>query len=332
MFGEGGDIFGSFAEGGDVDFEGVDAEHQVFAEGALFDHFFEVAVGGADHADVDVDGLVIAEAADVAGFEDSKQLGLHREGELADFVQEDGPAVGYFELPGGGGLGAGDGAAAVSEEFAFDQVFGEGAAVDRDHRAVRAEAGLVQGAGDEFFAAAGFAADQDGAFGGSDFGDQPFECLHRVAVTDQFAAPFGLPEAVSEGDELSFGVETFGDAFEESGDFFERAGFGEVIEGLVFEGGDRRFLARLARHHDHFDFGAKFAGPFDHFDPGHAWHVDVDDQAVVRFFLEGRDGGRAVGADGDGVATSRQVGVDQLLQVGFVVGEEDAEPRLVGGA
>ena len=331
MFGEGGDIFGAFTEGGDVDFEGVDAEHQVFAEGALFDHFFEVAVGGADHADVDVDGLVITEPSDVAGFEDPQQFGLHREGKFADFVEEDGPAVGDFEQPGAGGIGAGERAAAVSEEFAFDEIFGEGAAVDRDHRSIRAEAGVMQGAGDEFFAAPGFAADQDGAFGRPDFGDQPFERLHRVAVTDQFAAPFGLSEAVPKGDELPLGVKTFGDAFEEPGDFFERAGFGEVVERLVFEGGDRRFLARLARHHDHFDFGAEFAGPLDDLDPRHAWHVDIDDHAVERFSLEGGNGGRAVGADGDRVATSGQVGVDQLLQVGFVVGEEDPQPRLVGG-
>ena len=57
--------------GGTLHFEGIDPEHQIFAEGSLDDHLFEIAVGRTDNADVDVGGLVVTEATDVAGLQDS---------------------------------------------------------------------------------------------------------------------------------------------------------------------------------------------------------------------------------------------------------------------
>ena len=44
----------AIAQRGQVNFERVHAEHQVLAEVAGFDHFFQAAMRGADHAHVDV--------------------------------------------------------------------------------------------------------------------------------------------------------------------------------------------------------------------------------------------------------------------------------------
>ena len=61
---------------------------------------------------------------------------------------------------------AGAGAVAVAEELGLDEVFGDGGAVELDEDAVAAEGFGVDGAGDELFAGAGFAEDEDAAVGG----------------------------------------------------------------------------------------------------------------------------------------------------------------------
>ena len=55
-------------------------------------------MGGDDDADVDLDGLVAADALDFAFFEDAEELGLHGEGHVADFVEEERAAFGLLEF------------------------------------------------------------------------------------------------------------------------------------------------------------------------------------------------------------------------------------------
>ena len=50
----------------------------------------------------------------------------------------------------------------MAEQFVFDQMVRQGAAIDRDERLVGALALVVDGAGSQFLAAAGFAADEYG--------------------------------------------------------------------------------------------------------------------------------------------------------------------------
>ena len=53
--------------------------------------------------------------------EHAQELGLHRRVHLADLIEEQRAAVGLAEAPGRGGDGAGEGAADVAEELAFQQ-------------------------------------------------------------------------------------------------------------------------------------------------------------------------------------------------------------------
>jgi len=61
---------------------------------------------------------------------------------------------------------AGACAVAVAEELGFDEVFRDSGAVELDEDAVAAEGLGVHGAGDELFAGAGLAEDEDAAVGG----------------------------------------------------------------------------------------------------------------------------------------------------------------------
>src|ERR1700740_3325919 len=61
--GQHGDIGAAFAEWGDVDSDHVQAEVEVFAKRAGSVFLFEVAIGGGDHADVDLCALIAAHGA-----------------------------------------------------------------------------------------------------------------------------------------------------------------------------------------------------------------------------------------------------------------------------
>ena len=65
--------------------------------------------------------------------------------------------MGGFEAAGAVVDCAGECAAYMAEEFAFEQAFAERPAVDADERAIAALAQLMNGVGDQLFAGAGFA-------------------------------------------------------------------------------------------------------------------------------------------------------------------------------
>ena len=81
---------------------------------------------------VDLAGLAVAHAADLARLQGAQQLGLHIEGQLPDLVQEDGAPVRGLEGPDAIAIRAGERALGVTEELALDEVGGDRAAVDDD--------------------------------------------------------------------------------------------------------------------------------------------------------------------------------------------------------
>ncbi len=89
--------------------------------------------------------------------------------------------VGRFEAAGAVVDGAGECAADVAEELAFEQAFAERAAVDADERAVAALAEVVDCMGDEFFARAGFAEKQDRRAAASHLAREAHDVDHRTA-------------------------------------------------------------------------------------------------------------------------------------------------------
>ena len=77
-------------------------------------------------------------------FQNSQQLGLAFEGQLADFVEEQRAAVGLLEEADVIAVGAGECAGLVAEQLAFHQLGREWRAVDAEHGAIGAGAGLVE--------------------------------------------------------------------------------------------------------------------------------------------------------------------------------------------
>ena len=114
----------------DAQAEGADAEIQVFAEFALLDGELQIFVGRCDHTNVEVDGGFAAQAVEFFLLQDAQQLGLQVHGHLANFVQEDGAAVGLFKQTFVLFQSASKSALLVTEQHVFDQVLWHGRAVE----------------------------------------------------------------------------------------------------------------------------------------------------------------------------------------------------------
>jgi len=72
-----------FPQRGHADLEGVDAEEKVLTEMPLGDHGPQVAVGGAKHPHIGLDGTGLSQPADLARFEETQQFHLDVAVELA---------------------------------------------------------------------------------------------------------------------------------------------------------------------------------------------------------------------------------------------------------
>ena len=87
---------------------------------------------------------------------------------FADLVEQEGAAVRRLEFTEAAGDGAAEGAPLMAEQLAFQQVLGDGGAVQRDEGAGGAAGAAVDVAGQHLLAAAALAGDQDACLGAGD--------------------------------------------------------------------------------------------------------------------------------------------------------------------
>ena len=101
LFEEGADqqrnIALALAQRRQFDLHHVQPEEEVLAEPAGADGRFQVAIGGGDDAHVECARVRWRPPAEFALLQHAQQLGLQIHGQVANFVEEDGAAVGRFE-------------------------------------------------------------------------------------------------------------------------------------------------------------------------------------------------------------------------------------------
>ena len=236
------------------------------------------------------------------------------------------------------GRGAGGGAVAVAEEFGFDEVFGDGGAVELDEDAVAAQGLGVHGAGDELLAGAGFAVDEDAAVGGG----HELDLLAESFDGDGLAGDGAFGELA--GELLVVFAQAMGldgIAQDEQGAVDGERFFEEVV-GAELGGADGGFDGGMAGDHD--DFGGTRArrgvvgevaadGGEDvepvGFSASAVWvgEPDVEEDGLVVGVAEELEsfGGGAGG--GDGVVLFAEDGFERLADVGFVVDDENVVHR-----
>jgi len=184
MVGEEGDVFGMLTEGGHGDGNDIEAVEEVKAEFFVGDGFLKVFVGGANEPDVQFDWRGAAETDEFAFLEDAEEFGLECWRKLRHFVKENGSGFGHFEQAFLLGDSAGERAALVTEQFAFEECFGEGGTIERDEGVRFAGAVEMDSTGDELLASAAFPKDQNRRIGRSDAFDELIDLAHARAAAD----------------------------------------------------------------------------------------------------------------------------------------------------
>jgi hypothetical protein len=132
------------AEWRKLDGELGDPGVEIGAELPLDDPGPKVPVRRADDPHVDREGAVAAHGSHAPLLEHAEELGLVRERELADLVEEERAPRGLAEEPRAIGGRAREGALEVAEELALDDLVRDRRAVDREERTPAPGRELVQ--------------------------------------------------------------------------------------------------------------------------------------------------------------------------------------------
>jgi len=209
IFGEKTDVLLAAAQRREVEADDVEPVKKILAE-LFFGHLgLEVFVCRGDDAHIGLDGLVAADAGERPVLQHAQEFALDGERHVADLVEKEGAAVALLEPADTLGAGPGEGTFFVTEEFAFEEIFRNGRAIDGKERTVVPRAVLVDGPGDEFLPRAAFAGDHDGGIAVRNAPDHFENLLHGGGLTDD--AVLVLLEA--EGGFEGFGQAHFGGGF-----------------------------------------------------------------------------------------------------------------------
>ena len=242
-----GNVGPTLAQGRQLDTHDVEPVEEVLPEPSPGHHLLQVEVGGRNDAHVHPHRLPAAEGVELPVLEDPEQLGLQRQGQVADFVQEDGAAVGELEAAGLVAFGPSESPLDVAEKLGFEQVLGHRGAVDLDEGALGAPALGVDHLGQQVLAGAGGPLDDHGGIGAGNHPRQLEDPLHGRLPTDH------VVQAVALADHL-----------------VELLDQGQVVK----RGQPPHHLARLVAQR-------QVVGPYRHLDPVPSGHRRPDAAAQV---------------------------------------------------
>ncbi len=125
------DIPGSLPQRRHLDAEDVQPVKQILPELSGTSQRSQIAVGRGDDANLEVAVDGIAQTPDLFFLENSKELHLKSPRRVGDLVEEKGSVVRFLKQARFVRNRRCESASAVPKQFAFDQVLGKGAAVDR---------------------------------------------------------------------------------------------------------------------------------------------------------------------------------------------------------
>ena len=278
------DVFAPLAQGGQLDAEDREPEIEVFAEVSGGDLLFEVAVRGGDDPQVDFRRAGLADLDEFAAFEHAQQLGLQFDGHFSDFVEKQRSLVGLFEQPLFVLRRTRETAGAVAEEFAFEQLFGEGRAVDRHECLSGARPGLVDRLREDLLARSGLAGEQYRRVRRSDFAREVHGLSERLRRTDDAVERMFVGEFRLETRQSALHPRLLRRTAQQRQDLVVVVAFGDVVECAVLDRLHAVGYVAVGGEQDDFGGGCDLLDPADQFHAVAVGEFDVA-QHDVRFVL-----------------------------------------------
>src|ERR1700735_1281376 len=158
------------------------------------DQAFEVAIARRNNPDVDPPGRVGADRLKFAVLQNSQQLGLHRQRQLAYFIQKKSAAVGQLKAADSISQRPTECALDVAEKLTFEQLPRDCGAVDLDQCTVAPQAPFMDRAGYQLLSDSGLTKDKRGGIGRSDHLDLLVHAMHSGAATEDCSAAGRQPD------------------------------------------------------------------------------------------------------------------------------------------
>ncbi len=146
---------------GQLDAPDREAEEEVVAEAPRSHFAIEVAARRREDSHVDAQPLAAAHPLHLASLDGAQEPRLQREIELAELVEQERAAVGLLERAATLDEGPGERAPLVTEQRGLEQRGGDRRAVEDHERPAGPRARAVEHLGEDLFACAGLALDDD---------------------------------------------------------------------------------------------------------------------------------------------------------------------------
>ena len=274
------DVLAALGERRDHQLDDAQAIVQVLAEAAGAHRRLEVLVGGGEHAHVDADRLVAADALELLLLQRAQQLRLRLERHVAALVEEQRAAVGGLELALAPRDRAGEGAALVPEELALDQLAAERRAVDLHHRLRAPRAPVVERVRDQLLAGAALAADEHRHVGVGDPVDGLEQPAHRRAGADDALEAVGAVHLLEEPAVVAAQQHAFHHAADDHPELVVVERLRDVVRGAELHRLHRGLLRAVGGDHDHGEVGIEGAGALEDLHAADAVHAQVGDHEV----------------------------------------------------
>src|SRR5208282_333882 len=269
------DIFFVIAQRRDVDGNHVEPVVKVFAKGAVFERGAQVAVGGGDQADVDLDGARSTQALEFALLQHAEKFDLDGGRHVSDFVEKERAFVGEFEFAGLAGGGSGERSFFVAEKFALQQILGDGGAVDFYKWTGSAARFFVDGAGDEIFANSALSAQENRGIGGRNALHGSENLLHFLADGDDVGMAVLLAERFTQRAVLLAQARVIKLLVHDHSHFGERERLEDVVAGSRFHRFDRGFNRTECGHDDNRQRGVLLLGSLQKFESADAGEFQI---------------------------------------------------------
>ncbi len=142
----------------------------------------QIFLCGRNYPGIDIDVAFSAEPRKFAILKDLKEFRLQGDIDFANFIQENGSAIGQLEFPRFFFGGPGERSPFKTEQLAFHQFSRDGSTVDFDKGFVFPRRFVVDGPGDEFFSGSAFPLDQYGNVSRGDLVDYGLLPLHLGTI------------------------------------------------------------------------------------------------------------------------------------------------------
>ena len=172
-----------------MDRKNIDPVVQILPKSTFRHHGLEILVGGGDQAHIGLLAHRTANRTKLPLLNNAQQFGLRGQRNVAKLVHEQGSVVGNVKHAPLVRHCAGKGTFCVAEQFAFQQIFTQRIAVNRDKGLVLAQAVVVNGAGNHLFSSSALARDQHRAVGRRTFSDKAKHRLHGCTRSDDVLKP-----------------------------------------------------------------------------------------------------------------------------------------------